>query len=63
MQILCQDSVVKVACERKVVAASAGGAMFWWKNATMTNDKMVKKRFALWRPRFQVQMDLGGNLG
>jgi hypothetical protein len=63
MQILCQNSVVKVSGESKGVAPSADGDMFWTKNATMTNDKMDEKRSALWRARFQVQMDLGDNRG
>jgi hypothetical protein len=63
MQILCQNSVVKVSGESKAVAVSAVGDMFWGKNAAMTNDKMDEKRSALWQARFQVRMDLGGNRG
>ena len=40
MQILCQNPVVKVSGQRKAVAVTAGGDMFWRRNATMTNDKM-----------------------
>jgi len=63
MQILCQNPVVKVSGQRKAVAVTAGGDMFWRRNATMTNDKMDEKRSALWQARFQVRMDLGGNRG
>jgi hypothetical protein len=63
MQILCQNSVAKVLVESKAAAASAGGDMFWRKNAAMTNGKMDEKRSAQWRARVQVQIDLGGNRG
>ena len=53
MQILCQNSVLKVSDDSKAVAASAVGDMFWRKNAAMTKDKMDEKRSALWQARFQ----------
>jgi hypothetical protein len=53
----------EVAVERKAVASSASGDMYWKKNATMTDDEMDEKRSALWRPRFQMQIDLEGDRG